>query len=300
MRRNGGSRTVRVMGWMLVACLAATVAAVSAAGPGAARRQAEAGMWVNGWVEVRPDGSLASVEIDERDRYPAGVVALVERAAPHWAFEPVLVEGTPVATRARMQLRVVATRLAGGGSEVSIRNGLFGDKDDLDPDSYVRTRQRADIAYPARAAQAGVQGTVYVVARVGRDGTVEDVVAEQVNLRAVGSDAQMRQMRDLLAQNALASVRRWKFHTPTSGPAAADASWTGRITVDYGLHDEGPELAPRVGQWTTYVPGPKTRAPWMADEAEGAGGADSVGGGSSGEFRPEHAGLRLRTPLDQG
>lgn len=265
--------------WLAVV-LAALVAPALAQSPQQARKQAEASMVVTGHVEIEADGTLRSYELDRRRDLPDYVVSLVDRAAWTWRFEPVEVDGRAVAARARMNLRLVARPLDDGEYEVSIANGRFGEYSDQATD-HVTHREMAPPRYPFDQLRRGVQGTVYLLLKVGRGGHVEDVVAERVNLRVFAHERQMERMRRSLADASVTAARGWTFNPPTTGEQADESYWVIRVPVVYGLRGsmaQGPT-------WEQYVPGPELPPPdWLhhvpgmpRSDAQVAGGIEMVG-----------------------
>jgi len=277
---------------------------VHAAGPRAVREQAEMSMLVTGMVLVDADGSVSGWEIDQREKLPDYVANLVERSAPVWKFEPVLVDGQPRAAKARMSLRLVAAKLDDGNFRIAISNGYFG-REALDakarkaldneeaPTDRVTSLAMRPPGYPETALQMGARGTVYLVLRIGRGGAVEDVAVEQVNLRVVGNENQMRRIRDMLSKPAASAARRWTFQVPTSGESAAQDYWLVRVPVDYEFAGE----KSRYGQWQAYIPGPYQRHPWQEDDADAGRGPDAL---ADGGIYEAGKGLKLLTPLQQG
>ena len=279
-----------------------------AAGPRAVREQAEMSMLVTGMVLVDADGSVSGWEIDQREKLPDYVANLVERSAPVWKFEPVLVDGKPHAVKARMSLRLVAEKLDDGDFRIAISNGYFGreamsrkerkaldrdgNSDDGQPDDSVRPIAMRPPGYPETALQVGARGTVYLVLRIGREGAVEDVAVEQVNLRVVGNENQMRRMRDMLSKPAAYAARKWTFRVPTAGDSAGQDYWVVRVPVDY----EFAGVKTKYGQWQAYIPGPYQRHPWRDDD-DGDRGPDAL---ADGGIYEAGKGLKLLTPLQQG
>lgn len=79
------------------------------------------------------------------------------------------------------------------------------------------------MAVPAQG-QDGM-GRVSVPVRVGRDGAVREVVAEQVNLRVLVPPRQLDTGRAAFADSAMRAVRDWTFRIPTQGPQADRQTW---------------------------------------------------------------------------
>jgi len=281
--------------WMALPLLVCAFV-VLAAGPGAVRKQVESSMLVTGTIDIEPDGSVSGHRLDQPEKLPKGVVLLIRRSTPDWRFEPVLVDGKAVKARARMSLRVVAKKIDQTSFNVEIRNASFGEEREA-PGTQVESVGMKPPNYPRAAWSSGITGTVYLVVRIGRQGTVEDVVAEQVNLRVIGSERQMQQGRDLLAQAAVQAARHWTFKPPTLGVHAAEPFWSARIPVDFAFDDD-PSISKhgQYGKWEAYVPGPRQLVPWILESADSespdammAGGVYQVGQGP-----------RLLTPLGKG
>lgn len=279
---------IRVWLFVLLAMVATPLMAQSAQ---QVKKQAEASMVVTGHVDIDADGSLAAHHIDDRGELPDYVVELVDRAAATWRFEPLEVDGEPVAARARMSLRLVA-RPIGDEYEISIDNGSFGEYSDTATDHVTRRGRLAPPRYPNDMVRRGAEGTVYLLVKVGRDGSVEDVVAERVNLRVFAPERQMEDMRRSFANRSINTAREWKFNPPTTGTRVDDDFWLIRVPIQYELSDR---VATAV-QWQQYVPGPHNPGPqeWFKDtpaasasDAQVAGAIQMVGGER-----------RLLTPLE--
>lgn len=255
-------------------------------------------MLVTGQVMIETDGAVSEVVIDQRDRLPPAAVDLIERAAAGWRFEPILVDGQPRAARTPMSLRLVARRGDDETYLLSIASGHFGEAGvpgvDIGPD-WVRSDQLRPPVYPQAALAMGAKGTVYLIVRVGRDGKVADAFAEQVNLKVVGNERAMEEMRELLSRSALRAAQRWTFIPPTEGDSADDDFWFVRVPVEFVFVGE---KQPGYGEWSAYVPGPRQTPPWRALDLDGfdispdaliAGGIYEIG-----------KGRKLLTPLEGG
>ena len=251
-------------------------------------------MLVTGSVDIERDGSVGGHAFDKAEALPKGVVDMIDGAMKTWRFEPVTADGHAIAARSSFSLRVVGKQLDDGNYALRIAGVRFGKGDD---DTIPRRRGRlAPPRYPEDAVRNGVGGTVYLVLRIGRDGNVEDVIAQQVNLRVAatpqGNGALPRAVRGYQRRRRHAggaSIHRRR-------PRAADASsWSVQVPVDFFL----PERPPTVyGRWEAYVPGPRVPVPWRTD-AEGAhGSADAVAAG--GVYSDSDNGPRLLTPPGRG
>ena len=269
-----------------------------AAGPGGVRKTVESSMLVTGWVLIDPAGDVEKLELDQRDKLPEGVVDMVEKAGATWRFEPTLVDGVARRGRARMSLRIVAKKVDADHYEVAMRSGYFGDeamspKERIARADSIKPLEMNPPHYPKIAAQMGARGTVYLVLKVGQDGTVKDLFAEQVNLQVIRSSNEMERMRRMLAQVATSAARSWTFLPPTEGEYAQEESWSVRVPVDFQFHDDS---SPQYGQWNSYVPGPKSVAPWDT----GFDASQSPDAMIAGVLYDNRKSRRLLTPLHPG
>lgn len=256
---------------ILVCMLLLAWTGVALATPSSVRKLIEASMLVDGEIEVDAQGRVARYELERRELLPEGVQRFLDGSIPGWRFEPAVFEGRQVATRNRMGVLLVAKPLEDGNYQIELRSTSFRP---LRQEGYeVESVHMAPPRYPVNAAKAGVGGTVYLVLRIGADGKVADVAAEQVNLRAYSSQAIMRHWRGVLADNAIDKAREWSFRPPQHGELADDGSWSVRVPVAYSLGTPGVKY----GHWLAYIPGPRQRAPWAADD-DGAPDALADGG----------------------
>lgn len=284
----------RVLGVLLAAaCLLPMVSSAQTARQ--MRQQVEASMLVTGHVDIALDGSVTAQTLDQPDKLPDYVVQLIERVVPTLRFEPVLVDGSPVLARAKMSLLLVAKPAGDGSMDIAIKSANFGEEYDPDDTGRVQSIEMVPPRYPMNIAQMGGKGTVYLLVKVGRDGRVDDVIAEQTNLTVLGNASQMQAIRRGLEKAAVDRARQWTFAPPTTGDAASNDYWVIRVPVDFSLTDSGRlPPGPAYGQWVGYVPGVQSRPIWAMPDPPGfAPDALAAGGVHQGASR-----FRLLTPLD--
>jgi TonB family protein len=275
---------VWLCGWLLAVT-------AGAAGAQDVRKTAEAGMVVTGTVEVNPDGTLHGYVLDRPEKLPPVVVEAVGRDVPRWKFT--LSGPTAAAVKTTMSLRVVAKPAGDGNFRVGIAGASFGP---LDSDGAgVTGKDRTAMPhYPPQAIKARVSGTAYLALRVGRDGTVQEAIAEQVNLDQFAAEAAMDRYRKDLADASLEAARKWTFNPPAQGPDANNPYWVVRVPVSFSLHRMGDPIAPPYGRWDVYLPGPRQTAPWIG-KALANQSPDAM---PDGVLRSGNTGLQLATPLD--
>lgn len=264
----------------LLAIVLLATAAVAMAVPQRVREQSEASMVLTGEIRVDAEGKVTGYAIDHEDKVPGYVLSSIAKWVPDWRFKPVLVDGQAVSARAKMTLRMLAKPTGDDSIQVSIVGSSFGDGDAKESDQ-VQTVQMKPPVYPNDVIVAGGQGTAYLVLKIARDGSVEDVVVERVNLTVYSSKPQMKKFRSRLGSAAANAARRWKFKPPTTGELADKPFWSVRIPVGFSI---GEEKEAEYGQWVAYLPGPSQRAPWLeaddiGNDALVAGTVQTVGTG---------------------
>ncbi len=258
------------------------------------RKQAEASMTLSGVIDIGREGQVEGFQLDHRDKVAVDVAAMVDGAVKSWRFEPVRVDGQPVAARTYAQLRLLASNLSDGTMQVRLADANFGKSPDAPAQStndVTAVRMRPP-AFPANAVAIRGQGQVMLLLRVGRDGKVADVIAEQTNLTVVAPERTMQMLRDAFARTSISAARGWIFNPPTTGEDKDREFWTLRVPVSYSFEPR----ETRYGRWSAYIPGPRQKAPWKTGEDEKATGTDLLPeGGVYMVGRDE--GPRLLTPL---
>jgi hypothetical protein len=284
-------RSVAVRTWIVV-ILAVLLAGGGSGTAGAqsraeVRRQVETSLVAEGTIDITADGLVLDHALKRPDELPKSVVEMIARTVRQWRFEPVVLNPGTTRARAPMSIRLVAKKLDDGRFTVELRGAQFGTHA---PAETVKSVRLTPPRYPDAAAHAGVGGTVYVVLRVGRDGRVADLVAEQVNLRALARERDMEDWRKTLARAALGAARSWTFEPPKQGDDVDAEYWAVRIPVDFVAPGQ---RAPAEHEWHAYVPGPRAAIPWATDSSS----ADALAAGS---VHPIGRGLRLMTSNAEG
>jgi hypothetical protein len=249
------------------------------------RRQAEASMTLGGVIDIGREGQVEGFQLDRRE----------DKAVQGWRFDPVLVNGAPVQARTAVRLRLMADNAAEGTMRVRLVDANFSKVDgerEVGTDRVTSNALRGP-DYPPQAVTMQGEGTVMLMVKVGRDGRVADVIAEQTNLTVIGTARAMNQLRDILAKASVNSAKRWTFNPPTTGEDKDREFWTVRVPVRFAFQDS----RERYGRWTAYIPGPRQQAPWKTGEETLAAGSDLLPEGGVYMVGRAQEGPRLLTPL---
>lgn len=275
--------------FVLLGCFVSTAAVAAAAQ--SVRKSAEASMLVTGSVEVNPDGTLHGYTLDQPEKLPPVVVDVIAQGIAQWEFK--LSAPTKDVVKSSMSIRIVAKPVGDGNFKVTLVGATFGQGHaDGDTVSY---KTRPAPTYPMLAIHARVTGTVYLLVRVGRDGTVEDVIAEQVNLEQYATPVEMDRFRKALADASISAVRRWTYNPPSKGAAKDDPYWVVRVPVNFFLQGGGAPVVKRgYGHWDAYIPGPRQTPPWISN-ALASQSPDAV---PDGALSTGNAQVQLATRLD--
>lgn len=243
----------------------------------AVRQTAEGSMVLTGQINIGTEGQVEGFALDQREKVAGDLAGFVDRSVQTWRFEPIMRDGKPVHARTRVSIRLSAKSGPDGNDLVTLESASFGEYD-RDSTEQVTSIKLQPPVFPTPAADMGGRGEVLLIVQVGRDGTVMDVIAEQVNLRVAGDARQMQKLRDLFARQSVNAARRWTFRVPTTGDSKDEPFWTVRVPVDFGYSDK--ELAFGYGQWRVYIPGPRAEASWRSAEqrAKDVAGPLAAGG----------------------
>jgi len=241
---------------------ASTVFDVAAQTRREVREQAEASMVLTGEIDIGTDGRVEAFRLDKRAQVDETIVTFVESAVKTWRFAPVLVNGQAVRARTPATIRLGAKNNPDGTGLITLLAANFEKYDETSTDNVTKVKMSPPV-YPEDVFNARGRGDVLLLVQVGRDGKVQDVATEQVNLRVIANEANMRKMRDKLARVSMGAARKWTFKAPSTGDQKDEASWTIRVPVRFSFSDE----VERYGRWDAYIPGPRQQAPWRRDKA---------------------------------
>lgn len=284
----------KASGWLVAGLLLLAAAQAWAGGVGAVRKTVVSTLLLSGQIRIDAQGHVTGYTLDREAEVNPAAQALMRQAVPAWTFVPVMVDGKAVPVESSMRVRLAASRQQDGTYSVSVASASFGGNaagDAAGADGLRQDRMEPPV-YPAAAAKEGIQGTVFMLLRVGRDGRVKDAAVERTNLATLGTERQLPGMRRMLEGPSLTAARAWTFSVPVSGPLADQEYFQVRVPIDYRF--SGEEYEPKYGQWRSYVPGPINQVPWR-DQRLGLDAIDAAQGG--GDTQVAGLGLKLLTPL---
>ncbi|WP_130619153.1 hypothetical protein [Dyella amyloliquefaciens] len=242
------------------------------------RHQVEASMLVEGKAVLNPDGSIISYSLREPDKLPPPVIDLIKQNIATWKLMFVHEPAAPV--EEDMTMRIVATDVDGRHTTLRLASAHFEDAN-RPANEVMHWKDRVRPSYPRRSYEGRVSGTVYVLARVGRDGHVLDADAEQVNLHQYVTRGEEAIYRRDLAAASIRAIKRSTFEVPSAGLEAGQPYWYSRVPVKFHLHDfNNPAFDSHTGNdygtWEIYVRGPREDIPWLQDRALLAEAPDST------------------------
>jgi hypothetical protein len=231
----------------------------------------EASMLVTGMVNINPDGSVKDYTLDHPEKLSQPVKDIVKQNVARWKFQ---FASIPTATASeKMSLRLVAHMVDDQHASIRMVGTSFDDSQ-VPADEEIDYKNRAHFDYPQDALKERAWGTVYVLLRVGQDGSVQDASAEQVNLGNFAPAADMARYRKYLADAAVKDAKRATFTVPTKGKNAAQPYWLVRISVSY--LPAGQYTGDDYGTWSVYVPGPRMSISWLEHPELAADAPDTV------------------------
>lgn len=233
-------------------------------------------MLVTGSIEVAPDGGVYNYSLDRPERLPPSVVDLLKKSVPAWRFH--FDQPVKAIQRAKMSLRILAKPIDDQHESIFVSSTNFGEAN-ANASDHVTFKDRQIPRYPLAAIESRVNGTVFLLMRVDRQGKVEQVAVEQVNLGVYGRESQMRSFRKVLGNAALEAAKNWTYNLPTTGTHVLDDHWDVRVPVAFDLHRFGAPPEDDYGQWETYIPGPREMIPWRENKARQSS-SDAIPAGS--------------------
>ncbi|WP_422505856.1 hypothetical protein [Stenotrophomonas sp. GZD-301] len=254
----------------------------------------ELSMRINGEVDIAVDGRITALRIDNEKGLSPTVLGMVRTTVETWQFEPINVDGSPVAERAAMTLRLVAVPGEDGQYAARVRSANFRPLGTSETRTRSRNTRLPPPEYPKEPGARGNEATVYLALLLEPDGKVRDAMVEQVNLRQVGSEQAMREVREKFARAALSATRRWKIPPNEEELRTKASQRIVRIPVGFSIMGSPTD---DLGKWMAYSPGPTTSIPWYRTASTVDSAPDLLPEGSISVADAADT-PRLRTPLE--
>jgi len=249
---------------LLAVVLVLLSSTASGASSRANKKQVEYSMLVTGRIAVAADGNVRGYAMDSAEKLPRDARDFIQKNLEQWKFVPPMIDGRAAEAQGMMSLRLIGKKVGDGKFDIRLGAISFDTPDQVEGNSF-SPKQMGPPRYPASAERSGASGVVYLLLRIGRDGKVEEAVVEQVNLRVIANDTDMKRYRDTFSEAALEAARAWEFTPPVSGPRVGDPHWIARVPLDFAFWGE----QAKYGQWEGYVPGPYQSYAWAGDTETG-------------------------------
>jgi hypothetical protein len=202
---------------------------------------------VYGQIEIGPDGAVLSHQLDKGVN-PA-VRALVARHVERWRFEPITDNGKPVIASTRMVLELSALPLGDDDLQLRVDDVRFGVPAQRGP--------RKAPVYPRAAIKDRLGARVLLALQLDEAGKVIAAHPYQTSLSKDLSDSRAQRMREQFAAASVKAALSWQF-TPAERVAGNAMGASVKAPVTYTIDSNG---------WQSYIPGPLSPAPWMAESA---------------------------------
>jgi hypothetical protein len=220
-------------------------------------------MSADGEIRIAPDGHVTDYKL--KSTLSPTIAALVDRNVRSWRFEPIVVDGNPVAAKTALHLGLKAEPT---GSEdkytIRIADVRFGE-----PQRNARIRPPR---YPEEAVRAGLGARVLLYVHLDETGKVVEASPRQTNLNArPSSEVEAKHWRDLFEKASISAAKNWKYdlsETINGKPIGTTAI----VPLVFSVKN-GPIRNAGSGEWQAYLPGPVRPAPWLKPE-QLAGNAD--------------------------
>jgi hypothetical protein len=222
----------------------------------AVRATVESALTVTGTIDVDAAGNVVAWSLDQPEKLPPEVVKLATANVPKWSFEPVTLPDGMTVSRMHMSMLFVAREVAAGQHRLALRHPSFRA---VDAPRFILAKGGRSRTYPPLALKANVTGKVFVVVRIDRTGKVTDALVEQVNLGVVDREPNMVRWRKLLGDVAVRDALKMEYRVPEDYFKPNYQEVVARVV--FGFYTEA-SPAPRYGEWSAYVPGPRAEIPW--------------------------------------
>jgi hypothetical protein len=239
-------------------------------------------MSADGEVHIALDGQVTNYAL--KSELTPTIASLVDRNVRSWRFEPIVVDGQPVAAKTALHIDIQATPIAGKDSyALRITNVRFGEPR--------RSAKMKAPRYPQEAVRVGLGAKVLLNLRLDDAGNVVEVEPYQTNLNArPNSEFEAKHWREVFEKVSVSAAKTWHFDLSETIDGKAFGT-TAIIPIVYSVVG-GPIQRAKPGQWQPYLPGPVHPAPWL--KAETVANADAVASLKDGQALSLDSRFRLK------
>jgi hypothetical protein len=250
---------------------------------------------VEAWVDVDSQGQLTGLTFETK--LPDQMRGILEGTVRTWRFLPIIVDGVPKASKAKMRI-TLAARKAASGYQVTVDNVRFPDSsqaermvvDNASARISVKSMHRNDF-YPSQLARTPLSCFVLLGIKIGADGRADNVVAIQSSLLDVDAPpAVLREAVFRFEQAALRGARLWRFNVTAKKLPLDAKDMTIRINVPFERKRKDTDLA---GMWRTEIRTPLKFMDWMPQATQKIGVSDVA----AGEMLSANETIRLATDV---
>jgi len=215
-------------------------------------------MSADGEIHITPDGHVSDFQL--KSNLSPTVAALVDRNVRSWHFEPIVIDGSPVAAKTALNMELKAEPTGSEGKyAIRIADVRFGEPR--------RNAHMKPPRYPEEAVRARLEARVLLYVHLDGTGKVVEASPRQTSLSAkLSSELEAKQWRELFEKASLSAAKNWQYD-PSETFNGKSIGTTAIVPLVFSIRDAGP------GEWRAYLPGPVQSAPWLKP-GQLAGNAD--------------------------
>jgi len=234
-------------GILLFVCVSSALVAVSAF---AQKGTPTLELVAFGEVQIGADGHVLDYTL--KNKLAPAVSALVDKNVRKWTFDPVMVDGKPVAAKTSVHLILKAVPTEQDKYSLQITNLIFGE-----PKMSAGSRPPK---YPSAAVQAHLGARVILWLKLDENGNVIDAQPYQTSLDArAATEIEAEHWRALFEKSSIAAAKNWHYdlNETLNGKAIG---MTVFAPTSYFIKEPGKSHA--AGEWKAFLPGPVHTGLW--------------------------------------
>lgn len=225
-----------------------------------------------GEIQISANGHVSEYRLESQ--LPPAVAALVDRSVRAWVFEPILIDGNPVAAKTSLHVGLKAEPVAGKDDYLlQVTSVSFG--------APKRLAGVKPPRYPKELVRAHTGGKVVLALRVDESGNVVEVLPYQSGLdRDAFAQADAMRYRRLLEEAVVDAARHWHFN-PGEEINGKPIGTEVLMPIEFSVCAM-PCARPSNSRWREYFLGPVQPVPWLhGDDARLGRQVAALGDGES-------------------